>query len=500
MAEDGFSTPEARANWAEKYSALSDRICIPEDAEGRRVFAETDKLVFRPQESCTLGVTEGQVQVAHKSGVTLGLIGVIEPGLLMLIATYAGFAVFCCLILFRAIVLFAGVISRFGMPKRPKKTPEPTRMIWPVYTVLVPIYREPRAVPNLIAALKGLDYPKKRLDIQILIEEEDEETLDALLAEKLKPHFRIVPVPKGYVQTKPRALNYGLTLAEGQLVTIYDAEDQMHSGQLKAAAMVLQSADAERLACVQAPLVPHNGSDSWIARQFELEYLTHFGLLLPGLSALSLPIMLGGTSNHFRKEVLEEVGAWDPYNVTEDADLGLRLARQGYKIGMVDLPTFEEAPVDLGQWVGQRSRWVKGFFQTAGVFMRRPKDAIREMGCRSWVGALLLLGGSVLSAVLHGPLALWLIFCAVWPGLTPPSEGIVLLVTGFGLHLISSVLSWPRFSWQRVGGALTAPLYWPFQSVAAFRAARELLSDPYYWNKTEHGVTRKSLSRNRLRN
>ncbi|MAK62889.1 MAG: family 2 glycosyl transferase [Ponticaulis sp.] len=500
MADDRLSSPQGLARWAAQFAALSDRICVPDDAEGRRVFAETDKLVFRPEQSCTLGVTAAQRQIVKKTGILFGSIGAIEPGLLILMLTLFGFSVFAVLILFRMVVILAGLIRRLGLAGRAHPADAPAGMIWPVYTVLVPVYREPIAVSSLIAALKGLDYPKKRLDIQILIEEEDTETLEALLAEKLKPHFRIVPVPKGYLRTKPRALNYGLTLAEGQLVTIYDAEDQMHSGQLKAAAMALQRPGAERMACVQAPLVPHNGSESWIARQFELEYLTHFGLFLPGLSTLSLPIMLGGTSNHFRKEVLDEVGAWDPYNMTEDADLGLRIARYGYQIGMISNPTYEEAPVGLSQWLGQRSRWVKGFIQTLGVFTRHPAKAIQSMGVRNWVAALLLLGGAVLSAILHGPLAIWLILCALWPGLSPPQEGLMLLATGFSLHLVSSVLSWDRFSFVRLFAAVTAPVYWPLQSLAAIRAIQELMRNPYFWNKTEHGLTRQTLNRSRLRN
>lgn len=496
MADGGFAGDSGRSMRGFARRFQGPFVCIPPDADKRRHRAEFSLLEADPDASCTRGVTKTQRRVLRKAGVVLGVFGVVAPGLLISALYWAGFGIFATLIAYRAVLILAGALSR---PALMLSGPSKAKTIWPVYTVLVAVYREPLAVKQLVAALKGLDYPKRQLDIQILIEDSDEETLDALNALKLKSHFRIVPVPEGSVQTKPRALNYGLSLAKGQYVCIYDAEDQMHTGQLKAAVRAFQRAGQEKLACVQAPLVPHNGGESWIARQFELEYLVHFGLVVPGLAALRLPVMLGGTSNHFRRSILEEVGGWDPFNVTEDADLGLRLSAAGYRIGMIAPPTFEEAPVGRKQWVGQRSRWIKGFIQTLGVFTRRPGRAIRQMGVLRWCAAMCLLGGSVLSAVVHGPLAIWLIVSAVLTGNAVPGASVMLLVTGFGVHLLASVLSWPDLKFSRVFGALTAPLYWPLQTFAALKAIRELRTNPYFWDKTEHGVTEKELCRSKLR-
>lgn len=470
-------------------------VCRPEDADARRNLAETWLTRNNPEASCATGLTAFQKRLAKYAFTLSGLGCMIAPGLAALSIAAALTLVFAALIVHRCIILFAGVFAcREVSPPGKQKN----KTIWPVDTVLVAIYREPEAVPDLVAALKGLDYPKRQLDIQILIEESDTETLHALLDVKLKPHFRIVPVPKGRVQTKPRALNYGLTLARGHYVAVYDAEDQMHSGQLKAAVRAFRR-DAGGLACVQAPLIPHNGRESWMASQFELEYLIQFGLIVPGLSRLNAPVMLGGTSNHFRRDVLEALGGWDAYNVTEDADLGLRLSAAGYKIGVIDPPTFEEAPVERKQWVGQRSRWVKGFIQTLGVFTRNPAGKVAEMGLVKWLSAMALLGGSVVSAILHGPLAIWLLACALLPGLTPPVEAFILLITGFGLHAAASIFSWPEFRWRYVFATLTAPLYWPLQTIAAIKAIRELRKNPYFWDKTRHGLTGETLCRSRLR-
>ncbi len=500
MADGGFAHFAGQTKRALKHRFSSPFAYVPVDAEQRRHDAEFHLATTHPEDSCTQGVTPAQLRLLKKTGVVLGVIGMLMPDILVMLVTWLAFGVFAALVLFRVLLVVAGALHRphlSDMSIRPIDRKEKT--IWPVYTVMAAVYREPRAVEQLVAALKGLDYPKRQLDIQILIEESDTETYDALCALRLKPHFRIVPVPAGSIQTKPRALNYGLSLARGQYVCIYDAEDQMHAGQLKAAVRAFQGAGGEGLACVQAPLVPHNGRESWIARQFELEYLAHFGLIVPGLTALSLPVMLGGTSNHFRRDVLEKVGGWDPFNVTEDADLGLRLSRAGYRIGMIAPPTYEEAPVARKQWVGQRSRWIKGFIQSLGVFTRNPGRAIREMGALKWAAAMCLLGGSVLSAVMHGPLAIWLLVSAALPGVSVPASSVTLLLAGFGVHLVSSVLSWPDVKVSRIAGALTAPVYWPLQMFAAYKAIKELRTNPYFWDKTEHGVTEKELCRSKLR-
>ncbi len=498
---DGLSFRAAGRSVHKRRKRDRAQLCLPADAETRKRAAENTLLEIDPLASCTLGITPGQRRLGLQTFSVAGLLAIVEPGLFAGLAGALALSVFAMLILYRGVLIASGVLARVLMPMADASVQRSgrARTIWPTYTILVPVYREPNAVPGLVAALKGIDYPKRQLDIQILVEAADHETLNALEALSLRPHFRIVPVPKGDVQTKPRALNYGLSLARGQYVAIYDAEDQMHSGQIKAAVRAFHSDASGKLACVQAPLVPHNGAESWIARQFEQEYLLHFGLIVPGLAMLNLPVLLGGTSNHFRKDVLEKVGAWDPYNVTEDADLGLRLSAAGYRIGAISPPTFEEAPVRRPVWIGQRSRWIKGFIQTLGVFLRRPGQMISQMGVLNWLSAVLLLGGSVLSAIFHGPMAIWLLTCALTPGLTPPAEGVVLLASGFSLHLTGSLLSWPDMTLSRVFSALTAPVYWPLQSRSAFKAICELFKNPYFWDKTEHGVTEQTLDQKKLR-
>ncbi|HEX5779565.1 MAG TPA: glycosyltransferase family 2 protein, partial [Xanthobacteraceae bacterium] len=270
----------------------------------------------------------------------------------------------------------------------------------PIYTIIVPLYREAPVAAKLVEALKRLRYPREKLDIKLVLEKNDEETRGAVARLKLHAPFEIIAPPSIGPQTKPRALAAALPFARGSFVTIYDAEDEPEPDQLRDAIAAFISGPSD-LACVQGKLAIDNAHDSWFSRQFTAEYAGQFDVLLPLLARLGLPLPLGGTSNHFRTAILREVGGWDPYNVTEDADLGMRLARYGYRTGVVDSTTWEEAPVARGQWIGQRTRWFKGWAQTWIVHMRHPLRLWREMGAKGFLALQLLIGGALLSALVH---------------------------------------------------------------------------------------------------
>jgi hypothetical protein len=232
----------------------------------------------------------------------------------------------------------------------------------PIYTVIAALYREANAVEHLVAALRNLDYPAEKLDIKFIVEADDHETPAALTALCAASSYEIIVAPEFGPRTKPKALNVGLVLARGSFTVIYDAEDRPERQQLRRAFEAFKTTDA-KVACVQASLTIDNTDDGWLARLFTAEYAAQFDLFLPGLAALKLPLPLGGSSNHFRTSVLRELGAWDPYNVTEDADLGMRLARFGYRATVVSSTTYEEAPARLGSWLSQRTRWFKGWMR-----------------------------------------------------------------------------------------------------------------------------------------
>jgi cellulose synthase/poly-beta-1,6-N-acetylglucosamine synthase-like glycosyltransferase len=372
-----------------------------------------------------------------------------------------------------------------------------TRILWrlaapeefPVYTILCPLYREANVVSDLVASLAKLDYPSDRLDIKLLIEADDAETVAAALAMPYAPHLEVILIPPHAPRTKPKALNVGLARATGAFVTVYDAEDRPHPQQLRAALAAFEDG-GEDLACVQAPLRIDNGDASWIARQFAAEYAIQFREMLPLLARLGLPLPLGGSSNHFRTEVLRQCGGWDPFNVTEDADLGYRLARDGYRCDVIGPPTSEEAPITLKAWLSQRSRWIKGHMQTWLVLMRDPVRVVREMGFWSFASMQLMLAGGLVAAFVHGPLAFIVLTAMLSPyDLLAPAD-FILAVCGYCVAAFAALTATGLSGDLRhVRAALTMPAYWPLSTLAAFSALWELVLRPHHWSKTAHGVS-----------
>ncbi len=364
----------------------------------------------------------------------------------------------------------------------------------PTYTILVPLYREAKILPQLTRSLSALDYP--RLDIKLVVEEDDQETCDAADASAATGPFEVIRVPYSLPRTKPKACNYALRFARGDFLVVYDAEDRPEPDQLRKAVKRFREVPPETV-CLQARLSIDNADDSWIARMFALDYAVWFKALLPGLDSLGVPMPLGGTSNHFRTSILRAVGGWDPFNVTEDADLGIRLAQLGYGISMLDSTTFEEAPARLGSWLKQRSRWLKGYMQTWLVHMRDPAALTRRVGWRGVLAMQLFLGGAVWSALFNP--ALWLVFIVSCICLRSHGDlravEMLARISGLGLLAANVMLSGLAISGARrkmvlVWCALCFTFYWVLISIAAYRGLWQLVFKPFYWEKTAHGQGR----------
>jgi cellulose synthase/poly-beta-1,6-N-acetylglucosamine synthase-like glycosyltransferase len=370
----------------------------------------------------------------------------------------------------------------------------------PTYTVVVAMYKEARVLPDLVAALIRLDYPPPKLDIKLVLEEEDVETIAAARAENLPPQFEILIVPKGEPRTKPRALNYALQFARGEYLVIYDAEDRPAPGQLRVAVGHFRDA-SPKVVCLQARLIFDNLFENWLSKQFTIEYASLFGGILPMLDAAHLPIPLGGTSNHFRTFVLRRIGGWDAHNVTEDADLGMRLYRSGVRAEILGSTTYEEAACHNGNWLRQRTRWLKGWLQTYVVHMSQPVSLLRELGLKGFLAFQGHFAGVLIAALVH-PLSYVLIaYDATTGTLFRETE------TAIGWHL------WGLAVFNFIAGYITAlalgvfvlrgrlirrlipqlvfiPVYWLFISAAAYRAVYQFFTAPFHWEKTKHGVTK----------
>ncbi len=365
----------------------------------------------------------------------------------------------------------------------------------PTVSIMVALYKESDIATRLVRRLGRLDYPRELLDVLLVVEEDDKLTRSALRRSALPSWMRVVVVPKGRVKTKPRALNFGLTQCRGSIVGVYDAEDAPEPDQIRKVVERFHQRGPQ-VACLQGVLDFYNPTRNWLSRCFTIEYAAWFRVILPGLQRLGLPLPLGGTTLFFRRDVLEQLGGWDAHNVTEDADLGMRLVRHGYRTEVIATTTFEEANCVALPWVKQRSRWVKGYMMTYVTHMREPLRLWKDLGTRGFLGFQILFLGSLSQAVL-APL-MWSML-ALSLGFDHPVAAVlshpvivtisVLFAAAEGLNAALGIIGLKRtghaMSWVWVP---TLSLYFPMQALAAYKAFWEMLRCPFYWDKTSHGA------------
>jgi glycosyltransferase XagB len=468
----------------------------------REIADDAANTLFRqnPELSARIVFSRGQK-------IGLGIFGVILIGLLIFFPVQVIIGV----ILAISLVFLAGTLFKFFVAMLGAKfdvvervsdadVAALTDLELPRYTVLVPVFHEANIVAQLVANLGKIDYPVDKLEVLVLIEEEDTLTRDAFLGANPPPHFQIVTIPKGTPQTKPRACNVGLYFATGEYLVIYDAEDTPDADQLKKAMLAFRRG-GDKTVCIQASLNYFNAEENVLTRMFTLEYSYWFDYMLAGLDAADLPIPLGGTSNHFRTSALIELGGWDPYNVTEDADLGIRASALGYRVGVVNSTTMEEANTSMPNFIRQRSRWIKGYMQTTLVHARRPRQLIREIGVRRFLSFALLIGGT--PATFLGVLPLYIVtlftifipaeflgqFFPVWLLWL----SLVNFVIGNSVMVYLSMMGpYKRGTFELILWAILNPIYWILHSIASYKGLWQLITKPHYWEKTDHGLTQQS--------
>mgnify|MGYP006294742771 CR=1 FL=1 len=421
-----------------------------------------------------------------------------------------------CLAFYLVTVTYKAVLIRLSIREHRELSFPPEQVMsvrdedLPVYTILVPMYHEASSLPRLLDGLRSLDYPKDKLDVMLLLEEDDEETHHAARLADLPRYVRAVITPECQPKTKPKACNLGLAMARGDYLVIYDAEDRPEPDQLKKAVLGFRKV-GEDVVCLQAKLNFYNQRQNLLTRWFTTDYSTWFDLFLPGLDRLGVPIPLGGTSNHFRVDALRKLFGWDPYNVTEDCELGVRIAQKGLKTRMLDSTTWEEACSRVGYWVRQRSRWVKGYVQTYLCHMRRPLRLTRKVGLLGAFSFHVIVGGTFLG-LLISPLC-WLLtllwFISKWQPLVSavPSVsqfshfmadlfpyplilwGLLCLFVGNFIFLYGAVLAThKRGYFDLVKYCLIVPVYWFLLSIGAWKGFLQLFTRPSFWEKTRHGL------------
>ncbi len=432
------------------------------------------------------GMTEFQTAVVGTVAMLAFCLGVSNFEILQALSSAGLWLIFSASVTLRSMAAIANRAEAF-----PLKVPDDEL---PSYTVAVALYREASVVEDLVKAIDALDYPKNKLDIKLVVEQRDVETFSQLVEMRLPGRYEIVVAPLGKPQTKPRALNIALANARGDLIVVYDAEDIPSLDQLRLAASRF-AADKD-LDCLQARLAIRNHGESWLSKLFAVEYAMLFDVINPGLCALGLPIPLGGSSNHFRVRSLVGVGAWDEWNVTEDADLGVRLARFGYRVKALDSDTWEEAPFEIGNWFRQRVRWQKGWMQTLIVHARRPVFFWRDLGARRAIATTTLIVGAIFGCLFWPAFAIGTIWRALTVGqgaISPWRETsdvftYILALSGVWTIILPAVIA-AKFRRLNVtaGVLMQLPFYYLLVSAATWVAILDLALRPHYWAKTAHG-------------
>lgn len=440
------------------------------------------------RESCRKFKSTGLRRGAVGLAAVMTVLGAIQPLALM-------FAVFGLAIL---AMLSSNMMKLIALILMQRRTPEPedfaTIAHLPVVSVMVALYREATIAPRLAARLSKIDYPRELLDILLVVEAEDALTRNALARTELPGWMRVVVVPDGSVKTKPRALNYALDHCRGSIVGVYDAEDAPEPDQIQKVVERFHRCGSE-VVCLQGILDYYNPRTNWLARCFTIEYASWFRMFLPGIARMGLAIPLGGTTLFFRRQALEELGAWDAQNVTEDADLGLRIFRHGMRTELIETTTYEEANCRAVPWIKQRSRWIKGYMMTWITHMRAPRLLWQQLGPRRFIGFQVQFMGSVVQTLLAPVFwSFWLIPLGFQHPLVtalPASAFVVLYVSMFAITALTigfDILGL-RKTRHKLNPLWAATLvaYHPLAAFAAYKALWELLTKPFYWDKTSHG-------------
>lgn len=440
---------------------------------------EAERLLLDERQEYSAAINSGRIYAM--AFIFLALIGIVS--LLSEIASTLYFVIACII---GAPITFFRLFAALKGKKDKLQLKNSATLIAPIYTILIAVYREANVIDTLIGAIEKLNWPKDKLDLIFICESDDHETIEKIKSINTSLNYRLLCLADGPIKTKPRALQAGLSFARGRFLTVFDAEDSPHPNQLREAYDLFMKSD-EKLGVIQAPLIAWNNEESWISGQFALEYAVWFQVVLPALEKISGYLPLGGTSNHFRTSALREVGGWDPYNVTEDADLGARLCRYGYYAKTIGAPTFEEAPPKISSWIRQRSRWMHGHLQTMAVHFRNAKKCAGQMGKLQFAAFAFSITSGPLNVALRLPMAIYSVYGALF--LDWPIAQILILFFLIGAEILINLVAIVRDKRTKLLVVLISlPIYWIMQIPAFCRALFNIIQRPYYWEKTDHGI------------
>ncbi|OGH10549.1 MAG: hypothetical protein A2857_06675 [Candidatus Levybacteria bacterium RIFCSPHIGHO2_01_FULL_36_15] len=444
--------------------------------------------------------------LSKKQSVALGIFALITLSAIILdwhttaIALIASLSIlYFCDLLFNLFLIYKSFSKKPEINISKTEIEKVDENTWPTYTIFCPLYKEWEVLPQFVTAINRLNYPKDKLQVLLLLEENDKETVQKAELYNLPSYFQTVIVPDSLPKTKPKACNYGLQKARGKYSVVYDAEDIPEPNQLKKTVIAFNKAGCQ-VTCIQAKLNFYNPHQNIITRVFTAEYSLWFDLVLTGLQSINAPIPLGGTSNHFRTSDLKDVKGWDSFNVTEDCDLGVRLVKKGYRTAILNSTTYEEANSDFVNWFWQRTRWIKGYLQTYLVHMRNPGEFTKNTKKTNLIIFQLVVGGKVLSMLINP--FMWIITFLYFAtrstlgtfieSFFPPPVlyvGVFSLFIGNFLYMYYYMIGCAKRKYfGLIHYVFLVPFYWLGMSLAAYTATFKLIKQPYHWSKTKHGL------------
>lgn len=370
----------------------------------------------------------------------------------------------------------------------------------PIYTIILPVRDEEYSIlKNLLDSINNLDYPKDKFDIKFVVDEEDIKTIEAGKELLKKFNFDLIIVPDYRIKSKPLSCNYALKFIKGEYITIYDAEDRPEKYQLKKAIQKFKELGNDYV-CLQASLHFYNKYKNFLTYCFSIEYSMWFDFTIRSIDKFGSFFPLGGTSNHFKAKKLLELGKWDGFNVTEDAELGVRIARAGYKVSYLNSITEEECPITIHAWIKQRTRWIKGFMQTfcEYMFFKKPiciKSTINFKPIRKLKFFDIITFNLFIMMSFFFFITMMVIFLNLDIATNIKDFKLLIIMSYINIFsfLIMTYMSFIIIIVKNkikfnVFYLILFPFYWILHYIAGVRACYYLIVKPFYWAKTKHGI------------
>ncbi len=373
-----------------------------------------------------------------------------------------------------------------------KDVPEPAidknRKEFPLVTILVPLKQENEVIHQTFSAISNLNYPSSSIQGIIIVESTDTLTKKSIETSIIPDGFEVMEIPTLPPFTKGRAIQRALLVAKGKYITIYDAESRPEPNQVIKAVEILEKEKGKT--CLQSIIRIENAKENEITSFFASEFWDWYDKRMVNLHKRGIPFGLGGNSFFLATETLKEVGGWDPFNVTEDAELTVRLIKNNVDIKLMNSITHEACPSTMKNWIKQRTRWSKGLLTTSIIHLISGKFGFKGFTFKQWYHFWLRMYVGNLIPFFFAFIFILFLFQSF------SYENFVLVNIVLAINLVPSLIvsMWAdKKNFNTMGIKIrihnlfaVTLIYWGMYLWAGFRANYEFLFSPLKWHKTDH--------------